>query len=893
MTAKLAKIFLFFLNLSIFIGLTQIIFHFLWNYFGRGYVFGSQTIGSDYFNALTYQLHFAKYNPHPITGWLPFWNEGASVIGGYPPLTFYLANFLTELYEPQVAMNIFSFGSLFLFFASSLLLFWQVSKNWLVAFALTVVATTTQASYYQLTVGGFMTSAATQWYLPASLYLLFKFHEATKTRYLVFAAILVGFSLISHGPTGFLMILLPSIALLFFLPHSNMSAKVKRILLFASLAIGIGFPGLATMITKTFLGSGSGTCASPECWGLYPKHLILWLTPISPILVAAFIPIGVMTKIFKKPLDFSLLFPASVGFLSIFLYSLAAYLKLINGLANVIFPTRTFWAANLFILLVAASLFASVRKSLGPIFSYLIAALTLLVILAVTLTHPFQIKTGEPNTTPRDISSYITAREKQPIGKIIPDWILRQDPNFRIDIFNPSVNQWFNTISQIPLVGGYSNQSPLAIHQDWQYFLQSTTRGEKDDEMAKNQALFLIDAFAVKSFENTPASYIKSITEDSSLIVNKDIEWFWVGKYGKVFSPTTLLWYQLSDEVTTPIVSPTNAKPVLFVGDDKGYENFIRTIAMTNLNSKIFIPVRGPKSPDKLTKKELEIFPAIVLYQYQGQALGKLAAYAKDGGRVFIDTGPIRNLNLEKTPEIIPLESLATENVSGSPDWQKRALDITDGIDTQKFSDLTYENGPWRITTGERKLKPWAKELLSYQNHPVLAGGQLGNGYIIWSGLNLPFHIIDNNNLEEAKLFKNILTSLIDSPNTTPVTFNVQRQRPESIRVEGENFSGIYFKENYDPGWKAHDGENNLKVYRAGLEFMYIPVSQSDGNMNIDIVYKGTATAWILASVTAILATISALFVLLPKLVSVPLAILVNFIRSKFKQKLETVLEDE
>lgn len=893
MIAKLAKIFLFFLNLSIFIGLTQIIFHFLWNYFGKGYVFGSQTIGSDYFNALTYQLHFAKYNPHPVTGWLPFWNEGASVIGGYPPLTFYLANFLTELYEPAVAMNIFSFGSLYLFFAASLLLFWQVCRNWLLAAALTVVAATTQASYYQLTVGGFITSAATQWYLPASLYLLFKFHEAANIRYLVLSALLVGFSMISHGPTGFLFILLPSIPIIFFLSRSNTSSKIKHILLFASVAVGIGIPGLATMVIKTLLGTGSGKCASPECWGLYPKHLILWLTPISPILVAAFIPIGAVVKIFKKPLDFSLLFPASVGFLVIFLYSAAAYLKLINGLANVIFPTRTFWAANLFILLVAASLFASVRKSLGPVFSYLIASLTLLVILALTLTHPFQIKTGEPNTTPRDISSYITSYEKKPIGKLIPDWIASQDPNFRIDIFNPSVNQWFNTISQIPLVGGYSNQSPLAIHQDWQYFLQSTTRGEKDDEMAKNQALFLIDAFAVKSFENTPASYIRSITEDSSLIVNKDVEWFWVGNFGKVFSPTTLLWYQLADEVTTPIVSPTNAKPILFVGDDKGYENFIRTIAMTNLNSKIFIPVRGPKSPSKLTKKELEIFPAIVLYQYQGQALDKLATYAKDGGRVFIDTGPIRNLNLEKTPEIIPLESLATENVSGATGWQKQAPDLTDSIDTQKFSNLTYENGPWRITTGERKLKPWAKELLSYQNHPVLAGGQLGNGYIIWSGLNLPFHIIDNNNLEEARLFKNILTSLAGPQDSTPATFNLKRPRPESINVQGENFSGIYFKENYDPGWKATEGQKDLKVYHAGLEFMYIPVPKTNESKSINIIYKGTATAWLLVTVTVISTTIAALLVLLPKAVNIPIAILANFTRSKFKQKLETVLEDE
>ena len=892
MIAKIAKILLIFLNLSIFIILSIIIFRILWSYFGKDYVFGNQTVGSDYFNALTYQVFFAKYFPNPISGWLPFWNEGAPVIGGYPSLSFYLTNPLTQLYDVAVAMNIFSLGSLYLFFIACLLLFWQVSKNWLIAATLTIVAATTQASFYQLTVGGFITSAATQWYLPFTLYFLFKFQETTKLRYLVLSAIFVGFSMLSHGPTGFLLIFLPSVAMLFFMSPSlkSINSKIKHILLFCAISLGIGIPGLYTMIIKTLLGSGSGGCTSPECWGLYPKHLILWLTPVSPLVAAAFISLSLISKIFnKRRSDFSLFLPVLIGFLILFLYSLAAYLKLINGLANVIFPTRTFWAANLFLLLIAASLFASFRKSLGPVVSYFVAALTLLIIILVTLTHPFQIKTGEPNTIPRDISTYITAKEKKPIANLVPDWVLQENPNWRIDIFNTSVSQWFNTISEIPLTGGYSNQSPLAIHQDWQYFLQSATRNvpdEIDQELVLNRALFLIDALGIKFFDNSTTLYPKSITENPKFVKNKDIY------IEGTPDLKNIQWYQLSDDITTPIVWPTNISPILFVGDTKGYENFIRIIAMTNLNSRVLIPVRGPKSPNKLTKNELEIFPTIVLYQYTGQDIDKLADYVEEGGKVFIDTGPVKNLKIGKTPEIIPLESLETKNVSGSPDWQKVAPDIVENIDTQKFSDLSYENGPWRITTNDQKLKPWAKEFLSYQNQPVLAGGQIGNGYIIWSGLNLPFHIVDNNNLEEAKLFQNIMTKLITPQKDSTSTFTVERPRPELISIAANNINGIYFKENYDTGWQAQSGEKKLKVYKAGLEFMYVPTTETKDNLNINLKYKGTPTAWLLAFSTIFFLVVSLLYTIFPKLIN-KVFLRINKLLSLPKHKIEKLIEEE
>lgn len=895
MIEKLKKVFTSLLNLSIFVFLSVIIFRILWGWFGQEYVFGNQTVGSDYFNALTYQIHFSKYNPNPISSWLPFWHEGSPIIGGYPHLSFYLTNYLTKLYDVAVAMNIFSIGSLYLFFIACLLLFWQVSKNWLIAATLTIVAATTQASFYQLTVGGFISSAATQWYLPATLYFLFKFHESSKTTYIVLSGLFVGISILSHGPTGFLLIFLPTVAMLAVLPQGpkNLGVKVRHLLLFTTISLGVGAIGLYTMIIKTLLGSGAGGCASPECWGDYPKHLILWLSATSPILAAAFFVVSAISKIFKRNPDFSLVPAILVGSLVLFLYQLTAYLKLIDGLANIVFPTRTFWAINLFLLLAAASLFKSFQKSLGPA-SHFVATFTFLVVILVTLANPFQIKTDEPNTIPRDVASYITAKPPKPISEIIPDWVLAADNNWRIDILNPGVIQWWNTLSQLPQVRGYSND-PLGIHRDWQYFLQSATRDvpeEVNHQLAKNRALFLLDAFGVKFFDNSLGVYPKSISEDSQIIVNKDIETFYFGKFGnKITSPKNLQFYQLSEEITTPVVHPTNSPPVLFVGDDKGYENFIRTIAMVNVNSAYFVPIKGPSSLKNITREELKIFPAVIIYQSADSNLEKLSQYVKDGGKVFIDTASFK-FRPDKLPEIIPFELLTEKDVPPSQNWQKDDVEeVTKAISTDKFSTLSFEEGTWRISAPEH-LKSWAKTFIRYQNYPILAGGKLGNGYVIWSGFNLPFHIVDNNNLQEAQLFKNILIKLLEPKNTAGGNFRIERPKSELISVEGKNYNGIYFKENYDSGWQAHVGSQKLKVYKAGLEFMYIPTPQKD-SLNVNIQYKGATIAWLLAFSTIFIVAISLLYALFPRLMIWIFSIPVKLLGSRFKRKLGKILEEE
>lgn len=286
---------------------------------------------------------------------------------------------------------------------------------------------------------------------------------------------------------------------------------------------------------------------------------------------------------------------------------------------------------------------------------------------------------------------------------------------------------------------------------------------------------------------------------------------------------------------------------------------------MTNLNSKMFIPVKGPQSLNKVSKSELAFFPALVLYQYQKSDFSKLTNYVKGGGKVFIETGSLPNRS--KLPEIFPISSLDENEADSSNNWQSDSDNILEGVDLQKFSSLTFKEGRWRFLSAKpNDVKPWAKVLLLHNNLPVIVGGHLDAGFVIWSGINLPFHIVNNNNLDEAKLFKNIMGKLINPNVENKATFTIERHKPEELKVMGNNFRGIYFKESFDTGWQAKINKKKTKIYKAGLEFMYIPTN-IDNNTDIDasIRYKGNISTWGLFLLTLISLSTSIIFVLLPK----------------------------
>lgn len=826
------------INIAIFAVLSHFIANYMWETFGKNYVY-SFPVGSDYYNALTYLIHLHKFYPPLPSGWFPFWNGGTPFVGGYPFHVFYLLKDFFNYFDPFILMNAFSLASLTLFFIFSLLLFRQISKNWILAVGLTFALINSRASYYQLTTGGFIISASIQWYLPLCLLLIYKFYESKKLFYLLLASIICGLSLLHQAPSALLMVFVPSFVVLFSLTLKNkLKEKLIILMIFTIISVSIGALGLYTVFLQTFFGSGAGSCASKECWGDYPTHFVRWLNPFGIIIVVSLLIITITLKLTKKQISLAFLLPSLAGLAFCFVYGLLAYFHLINGLANVLFPTRIFWIGDLFLLLIAASTFALVAKVV-KVFSYPLAIVITLTIFLTFFQKPVQIHNEFPATAPFSAYLYSVPRfQTKSLSDFIPDWVLKSEKNYRWDIVNSGINQWYYLISQNPSTQGYSNHA-LGSHRDWQYFFETSTRNidtdKTDHELVKNRALFLLDAYGVDIVENSRSKYPDFLTDDPKIFTNT------LSKRKE----DDRGWYKINPDIATPIVSPINSTPVLFVGDDASYNFFVRALAMTNLNSKKLVLVKGPDKIGQLGANDLASFPVLILYKYKDSPrnLKNLETFIKSGGKVFLDTSSTK---LEDNlPEIFPAKKLTSTNVREKIDFKKTDSKITSGIKSEAFSTFTYQSGPWAISTIENPY-PNTKELLSFKNKVVLAQTIVGKGVITWSGLNLPFHIIENNNLEEAKLLQNIILDLVKIDSGLP-SFELKRETPEKIVIKGTNIKGVYFKENFHEGWQAKVNGKQAKIYEAGPAFMYLRVPEAlTGPITINIDFTGGLTNWTL-----------------------------------------------
>ncbi len=878
---------LFTLNFIIFIALTAALAYLWWHLFGKSYIFSHEPVGGDYFNALTYVEFFKKYLPLPPNGWVDIWFEGMPIVGGYPWLSFYLIQPLTSYFDVATSMEMFSAFTLFLLFLGCFILLWQVSKNWLIAFSLTLVMVATRASYYALTTGGFIASFTSHFLLPFSLFFIYKFNEQNKVKYLIASGILIGISLLFHAPTAVLTVFLPVLAVLLFLPPitRNLKQKAKFIGIFLLVSITVGSMGFYNVFLQNFLGSGTDACMSPQCWGEYPKHLIVWMNALSPILIGLFLIFLIVIKLIRRSIKFpvKLVLPALSGLFVIFAYDLAAYLHLINGAANVFFPTRTFWAANLFLLLIAASLFRSFSIALLKT-SYVLAMVTVLLVTYQVYNNFPSIHRYFSDTVPMDAHFYVIPKYKEKdIGELVPKEISPEEHNWRMDTFNPGLTHWWNFIYKIPSTRGYSNY-PIGIHRDWVYFLQDATMNPKikNGELVKNRALFVLDGFGVGFHENSFASYPETILKDPEVMTP------YPGRYRE------FTWYKLSREKFTPIVYPSTSDALLFVGDDKGYQNFIRAIAMTNLNSLTFTPVKGPRTIDNLNLDDLANFQILFIYGAEGSNWSKIKDFVTAGGDVFIDTSsfdkPVSDL-----PEIFPIKSVNIEKTRGNWDaTTSRENSLTSGINLKEFSAFEFLGNDWRLaTTKKSEIRSWAKPILERNQAVLLVEGKLGKGSIVWSGINLPFHIVNNESLEEAKLLKNILTSFTSSK---PINnnFKVERPTPGRIEIATSNIKGVYFKENYDSGWEAFAGQEKIKVYKAGMEFMYAPIpAKLQNNKSFNLVYKGSFINWFLFILTISAFILALLYILIPQ----PFQLIAKKISTMFKakvgNKITTWIEEE
>lgn len=471
-------------------------------------------------------------------------------------------------------------------------------------------------------------------------------------------------------------------------------------------------------------------------------------------------------------------------------------------------------------------------------------------------------------------------------SELVPTLMDPNSRNTRLYDADATVNIWWKALFNMPLARGYVDP-PIGTQSRGGFFWldiaianDTLVRDFKlSEDVALSNALFLIDWNAIGFFEGGrisskgpavgPSTYLVA-----SQVFDKEEE---TTSYGAVLKymtasgkpelvpdlPQKLHFYKIADKFRSPVLYPTDASAVVVATSDPQYEDMMRTIATKNLNSRKIIPARV-NYIDDLSLAKLTAFDAVILQNYsyknRDRAFLLLEKYVREGGKVFIDTGhEVRESEGSDLPAIFPFD--ASERQSLGREWNLTGDNqFLKGINLANFGPLVFNDSDWKLTVPKGDLRDGSKVLLAHDGRPILVERNIGEGKVIWSGMNLTYHFNQYKSQDEADLFIKIIADFTNVSEQAPLPARTQWIKSEKVILETEvRPKGIMFKEQGYGGWSAllRQGSGgqakNLPIYRTGPTFpgfMYVPlVDLPDGPIRIEFSYNGIPGYWVVAAV--------------------------------------------
>ncbi len=488
---------------------------------------------------------------------------------------------------------------------------------------------------------------------------------------------------------------------------------------------------------------------------------------------------------------------------------------------------------------------------------------------------------------PQALGIRTSQKELEDLRKqLIPNFIDPNDKNKRLYEADALVNIWWPSLYSLPLVKGYTDP-PIGNSQKGGFFWldiaianDTLSRDFKvPEEIARQNALFLIDWYGIYYYEGGRVAISASVGPSSYLVKNNVFDRNeQTTVYGALIKwqtpsgvpelnlkiPQYLNFYKVRDELTSPVIYTNNAPAILVFSDLSGYEDFLRGIAASNINSKYLIPVNAGRFIDDYNSQDLSQFEAIFLSNYdyhnKDKAFDLLAKFAKNGGKIFIDTGAeSKESRSKKLPEVFPINSSNREGYGKNWEFKVAEDSISKDIKFEDFGPLIFNDGEWKLASSDESVRSNAKVILEHKGKPIIVRYPFGRGEIVWSGINLLYHMNQYKNQQEMKFFTNIVKELVPV-NLTPIgKSDVVWEKPEKIIVKSpQGARGILVKEEAYPSWKASlksPKSKNLPIFKTGPTypgFIYIPLKEN-GPFEVEIKYSGELSAYFYYGLSAIL----------------------------------------
>ena len=467
----------------------------------------------------------------------------------------------------------------------------------------------------------------------------------------------------------------------------------------------------------------------------------------------------------------------------------------------------------------------------------LIAVILFLVIFQYPLTS-FSPKLSERSYFGEDVAQELLADE-QAVNM------------YRVAIPDDSIAGWFNYRYSVPQTRGYFGEGQLNTEWLWR-FEQILWKDGTEPEVR-----FMLDWFAVRWVVSYSPYNLSSSLKGNSVF--------------REVARNAYPVYGFEYNGASQILTATNASAVL-VMSKTAFDTVFLGLSYSDCDTRYAIPVKAVRNVDEYSMDDLRNFDAVVLYGYDFQDRAKayslLRDYVSNGGGLIIETGFSPESSSAEISEPSPVSRTNATDFGKTWEFQWRSHPVTDGVDFHMFSPAVYAGvHPWGLSSSfNSSVRPWAESIVSIRGHPVVVAGQYGRGRVIWSGINLPFHICSYKNDVESQFFARMIRWVAWAEESAgPIDFRAVRESPTIAKVAlASSYSGVLFKENIFEDWSAYISDSRsirtLRIFEAGPGMMYVRIPK-------DIEYPATVTfeyhKSILesASILVSTATIVALFV--------------------------------
>ncbi|MDO8551678.1 MAG: hypothetical protein Q7S03_03320 [bacterium] len=525
--------------------------------------------GVDLYLSASYVSDLINHFAWRFNGWKDFWFSGVPYSVDYPSLYFYLMIPFAKFFGLVAGIQRFAILGLGVFSLFSYLLYFELSKNRLLAVVLTLTTILSGNLYKSLFWAGGIPFWTSQAFLPIVLFLIIKYCRTDNRKWLLLAALASGLGINGHLQSLFNFTLPAAVIVLFFWRPNKTTfsflGRVFDIFIFGLLTYLVGLPYLSALFPLSDLvyllkfvtailsqvfarekypslpetQTSTGVSAT-ELWTRAQFNLIFTDTNIFLWIITAFVLFCfVFTFILQKSKGkrLKLLFPfvlLNIYFISLVFLMSRGVSVLIGGWYKAFWPTLVglgmiaayLWGETRLILV--ENNFFELRRKLGSFFNFglvvfvnlcLLGLISYLLIFVQPKAVANMDRIDSPNGTYPGILAMVNSNVDLSLIKsqITPKIMTDKPKDYRLYANDALVNQWWPTVMDMPLTRGYVD-SPYPDRGGIFWLDAALGRGGKDDqsslisdwetppEVVDNNIRFLLDWNATKYLEGNQTS---------------------------------------------------------------------------------------------------------------------------------------------------------------------------------------------------------------------------------------------------------------------------------------------------------------------------------------------------------------------------------------------------